>query len=193
DHPERALVVLTFDNDAFLATKDGGNSWATLGPGLKRTEMRHVYAAPTGWWASLTSGGWSKYDETTQKWVRAGLYVPDATTPPASKSTSSKAKTATPVKAPVAKQPVPKLTAFLVNDMAYGNDAWYAATAGGVLVSKDHGATWRSASKDSLVRKPAQSVEVSSNGSQVWAICERNLVYSVNQGQTWDAQELSFA
>src|SRR3984893_6380274 len=42
EHPERALVELTFDTDAFLATQDGGNSWATLGPGLKRTETRHV-------------------------------------------------------------------------------------------------------------------------------------------------------
>ena len=50
EHPERALVELTFDNDAFLATQDGGNSWATLGPGLKRTETRHVYATPSGWY-----------------------------------------------------------------------------------------------------------------------------------------------
>jgi hypothetical protein len=33
EHPDRALVVLTFDNDAFIATKDGGNTWTTLGPG----------------------------------------------------------------------------------------------------------------------------------------------------------------
>jgi photosystem II stability/assembly factor-like uncharacterized protein len=193
EHPDRALVVLTFDTNAFLATQDGGNAWKTLGPGLKRTEMRHVYAAPTGWWASLTNGGWSKYDETTQKWVRAGLYVTDATTAPASKTTTSKGKKVTPAKAPVAKQAAPKLTAFLVNDMTFGNEAWYAATAGGVLVSKDHGTTWKSASKDALVRKPAQSVEVSSDGNQVWAVCERNLVYSANQGQKWDAQELAFA
>jgi photosystem II stability/assembly factor-like uncharacterized protein len=193
DHPDRSLVVLTFDENAFLATKDGGNTWTTLGPGLKRTEMRHVYAAPTGWWASLSKGGWSKYDETTQKWVRAGLYVPDATTAPASKTTTSKGQKAPAAQAPAAKQPAPKLAAFLVNDVAFGNDAWYAATAGGVLVSKDHGTTWRSASKDALVRKPSQTVEVSSDGNQVWAICERNLVYSANKGQNWDAQDLAFA
>jgi photosystem II stability/assembly factor-like uncharacterized protein len=196
EHPERALVVLTFDSNAFLATKDGGNSWSTLGAGLKRTEVRHVYAAPTGWWATLTNGGWSKYDDTTKKWVRAGLYVPDATaSAAAAKTTTSKGKKApTPAaKTPVAKQAVPTMTAFLVNDMTFGNDVWYAATAGGVLCSKDRGATWKSASKDALVRKPAQSVEVSSDGNQVWAIVERNLVYSANKGESWDAQELSFA
>ncbi|MGB8496089.1 MAG: hypothetical protein WCE53_16945 [Candidatus Acidiferrum sp.] len=190
EHPERALVVLTFDNNAFLATKDGGNSWTTLGPGLKRTELRHVYAAPTGWWAALTNGGWMKYDDAAHKWARAGLYVPDTTSAPAVKTTKGK-KGVTP-KAAAPKQAGPQLTAFLVNGMAFGNDAWYAATAGGVLVSKDHGATWKPASKDPLVRQPAQSVEVDADGNQVWAIVERNLLYSSDKGTTWDAKELAF-
>jgi len=192
EHPERALVVLTFDTNAFLATKDGGNSWTSLGPGLKRTEVRHVYAAPTGWWASLTNGGWSKYDESSMKWVRAGLYVTDAGTP-APPKTGTKGTKVVPAKASATKQSAPKLTAFLVNDMAFTSDAWYAATAGGVLVSKDHGATWKSASKDPLTRRPSQSVEASSDGNQVWAIAERNLLLSTNKGEKWDAQELSFA
>lgn len=192
EHPERALVVLTFDNDAFLATRDGGNSWTTLGPGLKRTDLRHVYAAPTGWWASLNNGGWSKYDEATHKWTRAGLYVADPAAPAASKTGKTK-KGAAASKPAVARKPVPTLTAYLVNDMVFGNDAWYAATAGGVLVSQDKGTTWKSASIDPLTRKPAQSVEISSDGHQVWAIAERNLLYSADQGATWEAKELSFA
>jgi photosystem II stability/assembly factor-like uncharacterized protein len=192
EHPERALVVLTFDNDAFLATKDGGNSWTTLGAGLKRTEIRHVYAAPNGWWASLTNGGWMKYNETTGKWARSGLFVPDAAAATAS-ATKGKKGADSKSKAPVARSSAPQLAAFLVNDMTFGNDTWYAATAGGVLVSKDFGATWKSASKDLLVRKPAQSVEVSSDGSQIWAIAERNLLYSGDKGATWEAKELSFA
>jgi photosystem II stability/assembly factor-like uncharacterized protein len=194
EHPERALVVLTFDNNAFIATNDGGNSWAPLGPGLKRTEMRHVYASPTGWWATMTNGGWSKYDDSTKKWVRAGMYVPDPiVVPAAAKTTTAKGKKAPAPKATVTRQPAPKLAAFLVNDLAFGTDAWYAATAGGLLISKDHGTTWKSAGKDALVHKPAQSVEVSSDGAQVWAIAERNLLFTADKGQNWDAQELSFA
>ncbi len=191
EHPERALVVLTFDNNAFLVTKDGGSSWTTLGPGLKRTELRHVYAAPTGWWAALTNGGWMKYDDAAHKWVRAGLYVPDTTSAPAAKAT--KGKKGVPPKAAAPKQASPQLTAFLANGMAFGSDAWYAATAGGVLVSKDHGATWKAASKDSLTRQPTQSVEVATDGNQVWAIVGQNLLYSSDKGETWDAKELAFA
>ncbi|MGA2811937.1 MAG: YCF48-related protein [Candidatus Acidiferrum sp.] len=195
ENTQRALVVLTFDTDAFLATKDGGTSWAPLGPGLKRTDLRHVYAAPTGWWASLNNGGWMKYDETAAKWVKAGLYVPDpvaapaAAPAPARKSTKSAA-----AKAPVKKKaPVAQLTAFLVNDMVFGTDAWYAATAGGLLVSKDKGATWQSPSADAFLKRPAQSLEVSADGAQVWAVSEKNLLYSADSGATWNAKELAFA
>jgi photosystem II stability/assembly factor-like uncharacterized protein len=193
EHPGNALVVLTFDNDAFIATKDGGNSWVTLGPGLKRTELRHVYATPNGWWASLTNGGWSKYDEATKKWMRAGLYVSDATPVAAKATTTTKGKKAAPATKAAATKKAPMLSAFLVNDMAFGNGTWYAATTGGVLMSADEGKTWKNAGSDPLSRKLAQSVEVSADGNEVWAIAEHNLLVSSNKGQTWDAQELSFA
>ena len=193
EHPERALVVLTFDNDAFLATKDGGDTWSTLGPGLKRTELRHVYAAPTGWWTSLTNGGWSKYDETAHKWVRTGLYVSDAVASPATKVAPKGKNGVAGAKPAARKQAAPALSAYLVNEMAFGSDTWYAATAGGLLISRDRGATWKSAGKDPLIRKPAQSVDIASNGNQVWTVAERNLWYSDDKGATWEARELSFA
>jgi photosystem II stability/assembly factor-like uncharacterized protein len=80
-----------------------------------------------------------------------------------------------------------------VNDMAFGNQEWYAATAGGVLVSKDRGTTWKSAGSDLFVKQPAQSLEVSADGSQVWAISQKNLLYSADKGATWNAKELAFA
>jgi photosystem II stability/assembly factor-like uncharacterized protein len=197
ERTERALVVLTFDTDAFLVTKDGGTSWSPLGPGLKRTDLRHVYAAPTGWWASLTTGGWMKYDETTNKWVKAGLFVPDPVAAPAATPATTKSRTGTKTAAtrpaPKKKAPVPTLAAFLVNDMAFGNDAWYAATAGGVLVSKDDGKTWKSAGTDAFVKQPAQSLEASADGSQIWAVSQKNLLYTADSGATWSAKELSFA
>jgi len=199
ERAERALVVLTFDTDAFLVTKDGGTSWTPLGPGLKRTDLRHVYAAPNGWWASLTSGGWMKYDDTTNKWVKAGLYVPEAplaapvAAPVTSKARKGATTTAAARPAPKKKTPAPQLTAFLINDMAFTNDAWYAATTGGLLVSEDKGTTWKSPSKEELVKQPAQSLEVSADGSQVWAVSQRNLLYSADKGATWNAKELTFA
>lgn len=192
DRPERALVVLTFDTNAFLATKDGGTTWAPLGPGLKRTDLKHVYAAPTGWWASLNNGGWTKYDETNGKWVKAGLFVPDAATS-ATSAAKGKKTAAAAAKKPAPKTKAPQLLAFQVNDMTFATDAWYAASTGGVVISRDHGTTWKSASKDELVKQPAQSLEASAGGSQVWAVSQRNLLYSADGGAHWDARELPFA
>lgn len=197
ERPDRALVVLTFDNNAFLATKDGGSTWSTLGPGLKRTELKRVYAAPTGWVASLSNGGLMKYDETSNKWVKTGLLVPEPVTvssPAKSKTTASK-KGAAASRKPVAKTAAvkPQLLALQVNDLAFSNDAWYGATTGGILVSRDRGNSWKSAGKEEFLKQPAQSLEVSANGSLVWAISQRNLLYSGDSGSNWDAKEVPFA
>jgi photosystem II stability/assembly factor-like uncharacterized protein len=204
DHesPERALVVLTFDTDAFLATHDGGNTWATLGPGLKRTDLKHVYAAPGGWWASLNNGGWMKYDESTRKWVKAGLFIPEppavaAATTPASLAKTRKGvppkKTTTIAQKAPAKGKAPVFVAVQVNDMAFGNDAWFAATTGGILVSKDKGATWKNGGTESFLKLPATSLEANLDGAQVWAISQKTLVYSADGGAHWDNKDLSFA
>jgi photosystem II stability/assembly factor-like uncharacterized protein len=195
EHPERALVVLTFDTNAFLATKDGGASWTTLGPGLKRSDVHHVYAMPNGWWASLNNGGLMKYEETPGKWVKAGLFVPDATagvSMTAAKTTKGKTAAAA-TKKPLAKKAVPQSLAFQVNELTFGGNDWFAATTGGVLVSKDKGATWKSAATETLVKQPTQSIEVSSDGSQVWVVSVKNLLYSSDSGAHWDGKELSFA
>jgi len=190
------LVVLTFDTNAFLATKNGGTSWTTLGPGLKRTDMKHVYAMPTGWWASVANGGLMKYDETANKWVKAGLFVPEA---PAAvgqtslKNTAKGKKAAPAAKKPLPKKGLPQQLAFQVNELTYGGSKWFAATTGGVLVSTDKGATWKLAASEALVKSPAQSLEVSLDGSQLWAVSQKNLLYSADGGAHWEAKELAFA
>jgi photosystem II stability/assembly factor-like uncharacterized protein len=196
EHPERALVVLTFDTNAFLVTKDGGASWTKLGPGMKRSDVRHVYAMPNGWWASLASGGLMKYDETAGKWSRAGLFVPEAVATPVAQTTAKTAKGKRP--APVAKKPLtkksaPQLLAYQINELGFGGAKWFAATTAGVLESSDKGANWRFASTDSLTKQVAQSLEVSADGAQVWAVSQKNLLYSADGGAHWDAKELSFA
>ncbi len=189
DHPERALVVLTFDTNEFLATKDGGATWAPLGAGLKRTDLKHVYAAPTGWWASLVNGGWMKYEESSGKWVKAGLYVADS----GPVAASTKGKKGTAARRPAAKSGAASFVPFQVNDMAFGGGAWYAATTGGVLVSKDRGTIWKSAGRDAFLKQAATSLETSPDGSQVWAISQHTLIYSADGGAHWDAKDLAFA
>jgi photosystem II stability/assembly factor-like uncharacterized protein len=188
DRPERELVVLTFDTNAFLATKDGGATWAPLGPGLKRTDLKHVYASPTGWWASLNKGGLMKYEETGAKWVRAGLFTGDSASPASSKSKKGAAAKRVP-----ASSKAPQLLASQIDDLTFTSTGWYAATTAGVLVSHDRGTSWNLAARDGFAKQAAQSVDASTDGSHVWAIAQRNLIYSADGGAHWDAKELAFA
>jgi photosystem II stability/assembly factor-like uncharacterized protein len=137
-----------------------------------------------------------KYEEATHKWVKAGLFVPEAAATPAAQTTSkiTKGKKPAPVaKTPLAKKAVPTLLAFQVNELTFGGNEWFAATTGGVLVSKDKGTTWKYAANQALVKQPAQSLEVSTDGSQVWAVSLKTLLYSADSGAHWDSVELSFA
>jgi photosystem II stability/assembly factor-like uncharacterized protein len=188
ERPERELVVLTFDTNTFLATKDGGNTWAPLGPGLKRTDMKHVYASPIGWLATLNQGGLMKYVETSAKWMRVGLLASDfvSVTSPDSKKGASARRSGSPSKAP-------QLLAFQVNDLTFTSTAWYAATSAGVLASRDRGISWNSAGKEEFVKQAAQSLVASADGSHVWVIAQRNLLYSADAGAHWGAKELAFA
>jgi photosystem II stability/assembly factor-like uncharacterized protein len=188
DRPERELVVLTFDTNAFLATKDGGATWAPLGPGLKRTDLKRVYASPSGWWASLSKGGLMKYEETSAKWVRAGLFAADSSAAP-----SAKSKKAVAARHTTASSKAPLLLSAQVNDLTFTSSGWYAATSTGVLVSRDRGTSWKSVSRDAFVKQAAQSLDSSSEGSHVWAIAQHTLIYSADGGAHWDAKELAFA
>ncbi len=91
------------------------------------------------------------------------------------------------------KEKAPQFVAVQVNDMAFGSDAWFAATAGGILVSKDHGATWKNAGSDAFLKQPATSLEASLDGTQIWAISQRSLIYSNDGGAHWENSDLSFA
>jgi photosystem II stability/assembly factor-like uncharacterized protein len=150
---------------------------------------------PTGWWASLANGGMMKYEEAAHKWVKAGLFVPEAAVTPVAQTTAKSAKGKKPaavVKKPLAKKAVPTVLAFQVNELTFGGNEWFAATAGGVLVSKDKGSTWKYAANEAAIKQPAQSLEVSSDGSQVWAVSQKTLLYSADSGAHWDSLELTF-
>jgi photosystem II stability/assembly factor-like uncharacterized protein len=192
--PERALLVLSYDVQPFLATRDGGATWSALGAGLKRSELRRAYATPSGFWASLNSGGLMRYDEASGKWVRAGVMAASALVAPAApaRGKSKAVKKNVAMKQPVAARSKSAPFSFVVNDLAFGKDHWFAATSGGLLVSSDRGSTWSLAGSP-LAKLAAQSVETSDDGGQVWAIAQRNLLYSADGGAKWEGRELPFS
>ena len=75
---------------------------------------------------------------------------------------------------------------------SFGGAKWFAATTA-VFWFRPTRAQLEIRATDSLAKEAAQSLEVSADGAQVWAVSQKNLLYSADGGAHWDAKELSFA
>ena len=205
-HPERALVVLTSNFEPLLETKDSGRTWTPLATGLKSGPPRHVFASPDGWFAAPGPGGLLRYDSSKASWITVNQIneksSPAKVRPPAVKIVSTQGGSASTPKA--AGTPTALLVTWTtapfhakVNDMAFGDTAWYAATEDGLLVSRDRGANWSPVSIPAASSSPlvssgiaVRSVHTSKGDSYVWALTSRQLEVSGDGGRTWIAHNL---
>jgi photosystem II stability/assembly factor-like uncharacterized protein len=180
ERSERMLLVLTNAQDRVINSRDGGQSWTSIGVGLRPESVLRVYGAPGGWWASMYSGGLMNYDEKTGKWIQAGMMAAPKTAPAA-----RPAKKAAPAAAPK-----PRRMQFVVNDLSFQKDFWIAATSQGILTSRDRGATWAELSAAGMAGIPVQSVRVSSDGIRWAAFSPRGMYLSSDAGHSWNRMEL---
>jgi photosystem II stability/assembly factor-like uncharacterized protein len=176
DLPARVLAVLTNAPEPVLATNDGGHSWLPLGPGLRTESLRRVYASPDGWWAALERGGLMRYDKEKRAWLRAGIFAGEI---PETVVRGKKSR----------KPSGPQVLAQVVNDMAFAETAWFAATEETLLVSHNRGATWTPLPLGP-VNLPTRSVRVSRDGQKLWVVSLRGMVFSLDGGKSWAWRDL---
>jgi photosystem II stability/assembly factor-like uncharacterized protein len=211
-HPERSVVVLTSNFEPLLETNDAGRTWTPLATGLKSGPPRHIFASPDGWFAAPGPGGLLRYDASKSSWVTVNQVTEKSVPAQARRAASvkkvaaqSKKNSASKAAANSAAPAVTKSTVPFhakVNDMAFGHDAWYAATEDGLLVSRDRGLNW---SKVSLapVQQPAaatstvtttsiRAVRTGNADSYVWALTSRQLEVSGDGGKNWISRTLPF-
>jgi photosystem II stability/assembly factor-like uncharacterized protein len=211
-HPERALVVLTSNFEPLLETNDSGRNWTPLATGLKSGPPRHIFASPDGWFAAPGPGGLLRYDASKSSWVTVNQVTEKPAPAQARRAASLKKVSAQDTKNSASKTPatsaVPAVAKSTlpfhakVNDMAFGHDAWFAATEDGLLVSRDHGLNWSTITLAPVPRPAAASSVVSTasiravrtgNGdSQVWVLTSRQLEVSGDGGKTWISRTLPF-
>ena len=212
-NPERALVVLTSNFEPLLETNDAGRTWTPLASGLKSGPPRHIFASPDGWFAAPGPGGLLRYDISKSSWVPVSQTIEKSllgqtrrassvkkVSAPGTKNSASKAPASSAVPA-VTKSTVPFHAK--VNDMAFGHDAWYAATEDGLLVSRDHGLNWSAVSLAPVQKQPSaitsavsatsiRAVRTGNGDSYVWALTSRQLEVSGDGGKTWISRALPF-
>jgi photosystem II stability/assembly factor-like uncharacterized protein len=210
-HPERALVVLTSNFEPLLETKDAGRTWTPLATGLKFGPPRHVFASPDGWFAAPGPGGLLRYDASKNSWMPVNQ-ISQKSAPAPSRRTPSLKTVSTKSAKPSATKPgagseAPGATRAAValharvNDMAFGRDAWYAATDDGLLMSRDRGLNWSLVSLPPM-QQPSASAGVSASAiravragnsdTYVWALASRQLEVSGDGGKTWISHSLPF-
>jgi len=209
-HPERALVVLTSNFEPLLETNDSGRTWTPLATGLQSGPPRHIFASPDGWFAAPVPGGLLRYDSSKSAWVPVNQVTeksaPSQTRKAATLKKVSAQSSKTSASKAAAGSAAPTVTRSTVpfrakvNDMAFGHDAWYAATEEGLLVSRDHGLNW-----STLTLAPAQqpaatastasatsirAVRTGAGNSYLWVLTSRQLEVSGDGGKTWISRSL---
>ncbi len=208
-HPERALVVLTSNFEPLLETNDSGRSWTPLATGLKSGPPRHIFASPDGWFAAPGPGGLLRYDASKGSWVSVSQ-ITEKASPAKSASAASVKKASTKSSASKSSNktaaPATVRTAIpfhaKVNDMAFGADAWYAASEDGLLVSRDRGLNWStvplapvqqpSTGVSSASLTSIRAVRTGNGNAYIWALTSRQLEVSGDGGKTWIARSLPF-
>jgi photosystem II stability/assembly factor-like uncharacterized protein len=217
--PERALVVLTSSFEPMLETSDAGRTWTPLANGIKSGPPRHIFGSPDGWFAAPGPGGLLRYEQAKSSWIpvnqviensaslrtRSGAPLKTVPVQQNAKASASKASSTSSVST------ITKSTVLLrakVNDMAFGDSAWYAGTEEGLFVSRDRGLNWSAVSlkpaklvadvsgmrstTTGLTMASIRAVRTGNNNSYVWALTSRQLEVSGDGGMTWVARSLPF-
>lgn len=174
---QRAAAVLENAPDALLMTEDGGRSWAPMSAGLDGETVRQIFSSPVGWWVALASGGLARFDAQRNSWARIGVVSEASSSAPNSASDSAGARG--------------EIRAFraAVNDMSFGDSAWFAATEQGLFVSHDSGKSWTE-----LPFGPGElsvgSVRASRDGRQIRLASSGGMIFSEDSGRTWAWHDL---
>jgi photosystem II stability/assembly factor-like uncharacterized protein len=183
-HPGRFLVALADAPDFLLGTDDAGRSWRTMAREPARAAVRGIYASPDGWWATLATGGFERYDESTSAWVRTGHFSAaaggTADKPRNGVLANREARGVT-----AGQQASPTFLDAVVTDMAFAPQKWYAATFAGLLASTDGGANWSPVHIGALSKLPVESVCVFRDGKELWVASLISLAHSADGGASW--------
>jgi photosystem II stability/assembly factor-like uncharacterized protein len=175
---ERAAAILENAPDALLRTQDGGRSWAPISAGLDGEAVRQIFSSPTGWWAALASGGLARFDAHRNIWTHVGVVAE-----PSSSALNSASDFGGGARGEV------RAFRHAVNDLFFGDSAWFAATEQGLFVSRDSGRSWTEL-PFGPGELPVGSVRASRDGREIRLVSWGGMIFSEDAGRTWAWHDL---
>jgi photosystem II stability/assembly factor-like uncharacterized protein len=177
-NPGRLGALLANASDPVVATDDDGATWSPLGSGLESKSVRHLFSTPDGWWIAASTGGLMRLDAASGKWIRAGTLAEpgQARLVPIAAADRRAKSVAIPFHA-------------TVNDLAFSENLWFAATEDGLFTSGDVGASWTPLHFSSLPL-PVDSVRVSDDGKKIRVVSMHSMIFSEDAGWSWKWHDL---
>jgi photosystem II stability/assembly factor-like uncharacterized protein len=177
NQPGHLAAVVAGAADAIVTTEDGGGTWSALGAGLAPEIVRRVFYSPAGWLAALSSGGLARFDSSAGTWSHIGV-VREFGEKTGREASKGKTRSGKPFFAQV-------------NDLALVDAGWFAATAEGLYVSRDAGASWAPL-PSGPPGMPVDSVSVSSDGLRIRLLSAGGMLFSDDAGRSWQWHDLPF-
>jgi photosystem II stability/assembly factor-like uncharacterized protein len=164
-----------------FSTRDGGQSWQQKSAGLGGRDVFALQQVPNDGLIAGTNKGIFLLDHNASQWRPINTIVTEKS---AARVVKGKKGTKT------AKVPAVVVRSVLdarVSDIEVTPKRWLAATSSGLFTTSDQGKTWTGGS----VMGKSDFVAVESNGELIVAATRTNVLYSSNNGSTWQQAPLS--
>ncbi|PYP91692.1 MAG: transcriptional regulator [Candidatus Angelobacter sp. Gp1-AA117] len=170
DRDDSSTVYAGLLNDkefgGVFVTHDSGQTWYQISDGLEGRDIFVLRQADDGSLLAGTNHGILQLGTTASTWQPLNVLEGD-------KPVAARTKGPAQLMAPV-------------SDLALGQEKWYAATSAGLLISANHGSTWRSSGQNLN-----DLVSISVQDRTVVAATRHEIIVSVNSGESWLAPKLS--
>ena len=184
NNPNTILVGVVNDREfgGVFATRDGGQNWQQKSAGLGGRDVFALQQIPNDGLIAGTNKGIFLLDRNSSQWRPSNTIVTEKVVASAAKGKTKKgAKKATTTIA------TRSTLDARVSDIQITSKRWLAATSSGLYSSVDQGKTWTGGP----VMGKTDFVAVESNGELIVAATRTNVLYSSNNGATWQQAPLA--
>ncbi len=156
----KSVAIAIEDSDTpAQISDDDGNTWKVMGNNADAIGVAAIVTTPDGWRGILSGGGLARFNRGGNSWSRHGVLAGGG-------AFTSK-----------------------VQELAFSDTGWYAATDDGLFASSNEGASWTKISFGPT-DLPVRSVQTNASGNLIWLASSRGMVYSEDSGKTWTWHDL---
>jgi photosystem II stability/assembly factor-like uncharacterized protein len=156
----RSVAILTEDSDLpAQISDDGGYAWKVMGNNADAMGIAEIVTTPDGWRATLSGGGLARFNRGANAWARTGTVAGGG------------------------------YFGSKIQELAFSDTAWYAATEDGLFSSSNEGITWTKI-PIGPAEFPVRSVQTNQSGNAIWIAASRGMVSSEDGGKNWTWHDL---